>query len=73
MTSEGIRVVAEVVLRATNTGSIDLGDGEPMAPSGRRIEISAVWIFDFGADGLVRSERDYFDTAELMAQLGIAG
>jgi steroid delta-isomerase-like uncharacterized protein len=69
--SEGPRVAVEVVLRATNTGSIDLGDGEPVQPTGRRIEVPAAWIFEFGTDGLVRAERDYFDTAALMAQLGL--
>lgn len=64
-------VVAEVVLRATNTGPIDLGEGEPVPATGRRIEVPAVWIFDFGPDGLVTAERDYFDTASMMAQLGL--
>ena len=69
--SEGSRVAVEVVLRATNTGSIDLGDGEPIQPTGRRIEVPAAWIFEFGPDGLVSAERDYFDTAALMSQLGL--
>ncbi|HVL80099.1 MAG TPA: nuclear transport factor 2 family protein [Actinomycetota bacterium] len=62
MTSGGPRVVAEVVLRATSTSSADPRG----APAGRsRIEIPAVWIFEFGPDGLVTAERDYFDTAAL--------
>lgn len=69
---DGARVAVEVVLRATNTGSIDLGDGQAIAASGRRIELPAVWLFDVGADGLIVAERDYFDTGALMSQLGIA-
>ena len=71
MTAEGSRVVAEVVLRATHTGPIDLGEGEPLAATGQRIEIEAVWIFEFGPEGLLTAERDYFDTAAFMSQLGI--
>ena len=71
LTSDQARAVAEVVLRATNTGAIDLGDGGKIPATGRRIEVAAVWIFDFDTDGLVLAERDYFDTAALMAQLGI--
>jgi ketosteroid isomerase-like protein len=70
-TSEGSRVAIEVVLRATNTGPIALGDTDPIQPTGRRIEVPAVWIFEFGADGLASAERDYFDTAVLMSQLGL--
>ena len=71
LTTEQERVVVEVVLRATNTGAIDLGQGELVPATGRQIEVSAAWIFEFGTDGLVASERDYFDTTSLMAQLGI--
>ena len=69
--NEGSRVAAEVVLRATNTGSIDFGVGEPVQATGRRIAVPAVWIFEFGPDGLVSAERDYFDTAALISQLGL--
>jgi predicted ester cyclase len=65
------RAAAEVVLRATNTGPINLGNENRVEPTGRRIEIEAVWIFDFAANGLVNAERDYLDTAGLMSQLGL--
>jgi steroid delta-isomerase-like uncharacterized protein len=71
VTSDESRIAAEVVLRATHTGAIDLGDGEPVQPTGARIELPAVWIFEFRADGLVGAARDYFDTAAMMSQLGI--
>lgn len=70
LTSEGSTTVAEVVLRATNTGPIDLGEGEPLPATGVRVELPAVWVFEFGDDGAIVSERDYFDTAAFMAQLG---
>jgi predicted ester cyclase len=69
--SERHQAATEVVLRATNTGPIDLGKGNSVDPTGRRIEIEAVWIFDFASNGLVNAERDYFDLAGLMSQLGL--
>ena len=64
-------MVVEVVLRATNTGELDLGQGGVVAATGRRIEVPAAWLFEFGPDGRVAAERDYFDTAALIAQLGL--
>lgn len=71
VTSDETQVVAEVVLRATNTGPIDLGEAEPLPATGHRIEVAAAWVFEFGPDGLVTAERDYFDTAAMMAQLRV--
>lgn len=62
---------AEVVLRATNTGPIDVGADEPIPATGKRIEDYAVWVFDLSSDGLIVEERDYLDTARLMQQLGL--
>lgn len=73
VTSEAERAVVEVVVRATNTGSIDLGSEDALPATGRRIELPAAWVFEFGPNGLVKSERDYFDAAALMGQLGISG
>lgn len=71
LTVDAPRVVAEVILRATNTGAIDIGQAEPVPPTGRRIEISAAWVFEFAPNGRVAAERDYFDSALLIEQLGI--
>jgi steroid delta-isomerase-like uncharacterized protein len=59
----------ELVLRATHTGAVDLGDGSGLAPTGRRVALPAVWLFEIGEDGAIVAERDYFDTASFMAQL----
>lgn len=63
---------AEVILRATHTGPIDVGGEQPVAATGRRIEDEAVWVFELGDDGLIVEERDYFDTTALLGQLGIS-
>ena len=65
------RCAAELVIRATNTGPVDLGGEEPVAATGRRIELPSVWVLDLGPDGLIVGERDYLDTATFMSQLGL--
>jgi len=61
----------EVVLRARNTGPLEVGSGESVPATQRRIELPAAWFFEYDQNGLIRTERDYFDTAMLMAQLGL--
>jgi steroid delta-isomerase-like uncharacterized protein len=63
-------MMAEVVLSATNDGPLDVGAGEVPA-TGRRIEIPMVWAFDLNEEGLVVEERDYFDPARIVQQLGL--
>jgi hypothetical protein len=41
-----------------------------IAATGRTVEVQEVWVFDLDADGLIAEERDYLDTAVLLAQLG---
>ena len=53
----------EVVLRATNTGPLDIGDEQPVPATGRTVELPAVWCCEIADDGLIAAERDYFDTA----------
>lgn len=65
-------VAVEVLLTATHTGPLDLGDDQELAATYRTIELPMAWFLDVGGDGLIRSERDYFDTGSLMAQLGVA-
>jgi steroid delta-isomerase-like uncharacterized protein len=66
-------VAVEVVLRATNTGPLDVGADEPLPPTGRRIELPSVWLLRLDAGGRIAEERDYLDTASFFRQLGLAG
>ena len=66
------RCMAEVVIRATNTGDLDLGGAEPVPATGRRIELPSVWSLELDQDGKVATERTYLDTGTLMSQLGLA-
>ena len=60
-------VAMEVVLRATNTGPLDVGADEPLPPTGRRVELTAAWFLRLSADGRIA------DTARFFGQLGPAG
>jgi SnoaL-like protein len=62
--------IAEVVLSASNDGPLDLGVGEVL-PTGHRIHVPMVWSLDLNEDELVIEERDYFDTAQVIEQLGL--
>lgn len=61
---------AEVIIKATQTGTINVG-GKALAATGRKIQVHEVWAFDLDPDGLIVEERDYLDTAALLAQLGV--
>ncbi|MDX1509843.1 MAG: nuclear transport factor 2 family protein [Nitriliruptorales bacterium] len=69
--SEPRRVMVESLLSATNDGALDLGFDEPLPATGRRIEVPMAWAIDLDDEGLIREERDYFDTALIMTQLGL--
>lgn len=64
-------VALEVVVRATNSGPLDVGGEEPLPPTGRRIELPAVWFLRLDSDGKIAEERDYFDTGSFFRQLGL--
>lgn len=55
----------EAVCRGTNNGAIG-----PMAGSGRSFEMRSVMVGTVSDAGLVTSQRDYWDLAGLLAQLG---
>jgi steroid delta-isomerase-like uncharacterized protein len=69
---DGRRAAAELVLAATNTGPLDLGVGESVPATRRRIEVPMAIFIEAGPNGLVARERDYFDTATVLRQLGLA-
>ena len=59
---------AEVVIKATHSGALDVGG--VIAATGRTVEVQEMWVFDLDSNGLIAEERDYLDTATLLAQLG---
>jgi steroid delta-isomerase-like uncharacterized protein len=68
--AEADDVVVELVLRATNTGPLDVGADEMLPPTGRRIALSSVRFLKLGTDGRIIEERVYLDTADFYPQPG---
>ena len=64
-------VVVELVLIATHSGPLDLGDGNVLPATGRSIEVPSVWVIDVNDAGLITQERAYFDSAVFFRQLGL--
>jgi predicted ester cyclase len=58
-------------MRAVNDGPLDLGSGEPLPATGRRIELPTAWFLQLNEEGKIVSEHDYFDTALILRQLGV--
>lgn len=70
--ADGPRRAVELVLHATHSGPIRLDEDIDIPATGKHIGLPMVWIFELNGDGLIISERDYFDAAAFMRQLGLA-
>jgi steroid delta-isomerase-like uncharacterized protein len=62
-------VVVELTGRGTHTGTLSTAAGDIPA-TGRTVTLQLVDVLEI-ADGKVKSQRSYFDSGSLMAQLGI--
>ena len=62
------RLALEVTLTGTHTGPLRVG-GLDVPATGQALRFSFAAVFEIQG-GLARSERVYYDRAELMAQLG---
>jgi hypothetical protein len=63
-------VVQEATFSGTHTGPLPTPDGGEIPATGRRLEADFVEVFVV-ADGLIRSDRIYYDQLEFMVQLGL--
>ena len=66
----GDHVVVEFTGRGTHTGTLATSMGEIPA-TGRSVTLQLCDVMEF-KNGKVQSQRTYFDTGSLMAQLGLA-
>ncbi|MCW2768617.1 MAG: hypothetical protein JWR27_50 [Aeromicrobium sp.] len=66
----GDHVVVEFTGRGTHTGTLVTSMGEIPA-TGRSLTLELCDVMEF-KDGKVRSQKTYFDTGSMMAQLGLA-
>jgi steroid delta-isomerase-like uncharacterized protein len=67
---EGMTAVGEWTAEATNTGPLYLPSGQVLPPTGKRYTNRGIDAAAF-VDGRVKSHRLYWDTTEILAQLGL--
>lgn len=63
--ASGARVVARVTYTGTNKG-----DFMGMPPSGKKVKVTLIDMFLFGADGLIHEHWGVMDSLAMMQQLG---
>jgi steroid delta-isomerase-like uncharacterized protein len=67
----GNTVVLEVTWKGTHTGPLELPKG-PIAATGKRIDIRACNVIEINAEKeKAKSQRQYYDMATMLQQLGI--
>jgi predicted ester cyclase len=69
--ADGDRVVVEITGRGTHTGTLETSMG-PIAPTGRSATIKLCNVHEL-VDGKLMTQRSYFDSGSIMAQLGLLG
>jgi steroid delta-isomerase-like uncharacterized protein len=62
--------VAEWTVSMRNTGPLALPDGTVLPATDRHVSLDVVTIYEI-SDGRITSERNYWDSAVLLAQLGL--
>lgn len=70
LTAAGDAVVVEFTGRGTHTGTLATSMGD-IAATGRTLTLQMCDVIEFET-GKVRSQRSYFDTGSLVAQLGLS-
>ncbi len=68
--SAGDTVVVEFTGRGTQTGTLSTPAGEIPA-TGRSVTLQLCDVLEFTGDGKIKAQRTYFDSASLLAQLGV--
>jgi predicted ester cyclase len=67
---EGPLLAVEWVWRATNTGPLSTPDDTEIPATHKVVELAGVSLLSI-RDGRITSQRDYFDNASVMSQLGL--
>ncbi len=68
--AEGERVAARLVIRGLHTGILQRPAG-PVAGTGRRVQMRTAEFLRVDGDGLIVDHERIFDSAPLLAQLGL--
>jgi steroid delta-isomerase-like uncharacterized protein len=65
----GSTAVLEITYEGTHSGNLEMPGGA-VPPTGRRASVKAVEVVET-ENGKIKAEREYFDLAGMMAQLGL--
>jgi steroid delta-isomerase-like uncharacterized protein len=68
--ASGNTVVIELTWKGTHTGPMETPKG-PIAPTGKRIEIRACNVVEITEAGKTKQQRQYFDMATMLQQIGV--
>ncbi len=68
--SKGDITAWEWVFTVTHTGPFELPTGT-LAPTNRQVTVKGATFYRFNREGLIAEQRDYFDLASFMLQLGV--
>ncbi|MFB4276850.1 MULTISPECIES: ester cyclase [unclassified Nonomuraea] len=63
-------IATELTAAGTHTGPYLVAGGDVLAPTGRHVSVRVCWFWHL-RDGLVSSQRFYYDQLEIYAQLGL--
>jgi predicted ester cyclase len=63
---DGNRAVQFVNVSGTQTGPFGT-----VAPTGRRIQFTAVWLYEFDGEGRIVFDRRLYDVTTVLVQLGV--
>jgi steroid delta-isomerase-like uncharacterized protein len=66
----GKTFIYQLTWRGTHTGPLATPEGD-IAPTGNKIEMQAAFFAKMSPDGLIREDRSYYDSAQMMRQLGL--
>ncbi len=69
--SKGDIAAAEVVFTGTHKGPLALPTGGTIPPTNRQITMKGATFFRVNREGLIAEARGYFDSANLLQQLGV--
>ena len=69
---EGDHDAIEWVMSGTHTGVLE-GGPQPIPPTGKSLRLNGLSIVKVRTDGKVIEDQAYYDTATMMAQLGLLG
>jgi uncharacterized protein (TIGR02246 family) len=67
---QGDAVAIEYVSEGTHSGPLPMPAGE-LPPTNRRMRTEATSVGTADGEGLIKTQREYFDQVEILAQLGL--